>query len=64
MLNNPNSPQIRFSWQAILWRLALTVLLLAALAASSVTFFGTITNTPDALVLPTLTHDMAAGPLR
>ena len=61
MLNNPNSSQIQFSWQSLLWRLALTALLLTALAGSSVTFLGTVTNTPNAQVLPTLTHDLATG---
>lgn len=57
MVNNPETPQPHFSWQAIGWRLILTILLLAVLAGSSLTVFGSVTTSPDSRVLPTLSYD-------
>ncbi len=59
MVNNPKTPQPQFTWQAIGWRLALTFLLLTALAASSLTIFGSVTTSPESRVLPTLSYDAA-----
>lgn len=59
MVNNPETPQPQFSWQAIGWRLILTLLLLAMLAGSSLTIFGRVTTSPDSRVLPTLSVDAA-----
>ncbi|GAB4424108.1 MAG: hypothetical protein Kow0031_02940 [Anaerolineae bacterium] len=59
MIKNPQTPQPHFSWQAIGWRLALTFLLLAMLAVSSLTVFGSVTTSPETRVLPTLSYDAA-----
>lgn len=59
MINNSNQStavNIRFTWQAILWRLLLTGLLLLVLAGSGLTIFSTATTRPDTQVLPQLTH--------
>ncbi len=61
MINNSNQPaavNIRFTWQAILWRLLLTGLLLLFLAGSGLTIFSTATTRPDAHVLPPLTQEV------
>jgi hypothetical protein len=59
MVKNPETPQPQFSWQAIGWRLILTLLLLAVLAGSTLTVFGSATTSPDSRVLPTLSADAA-----
>ena len=57
MVNSSNQGPVHFSWQDILWRLALTALLLLVLAASGITISSSITNHPDTQVLPTLTYE-------
>lgn len=45
-------PDIQLSWQNILWRLLLTLLLLLFLSGSGLTTFRVITNGPGAHALP------------
>jgi len=54
MLNTPNHGKIQFTWQDMLWRLLVTLLLLLFLAGFGLTVFNTVTNQPDTQVLPTL----------
>ncbi len=57
MVNNPNRASlasIRLTWQALLWRLILTALLLLLLAGSGLTILSAATDRPDAQVLPAL----------
>jgi hypothetical protein len=51
----------QLSWQAIFWRLLITLLLLLALAGPGLTIFSTVTAKPDAQVLPTLAQDFEPG---
>jgi hypothetical protein len=44
MLNGSNNPTVQFTWQALLWRLLLTLLLLSALAGPGLTLFRSVTN--------------------
>jgi hypothetical protein len=44
MLNGPNNPVVQLTWQALLWRLLLTLLLLLALAGPGLTLFRSVTN--------------------
>lgn len=53
MVNQPNYGDIKFTWQAVLWRLLLTALLLAFLAGSGLTIFKDATSQPEARVRPT-----------
>ena len=57
MVNSSNQGPVRFNWQDILWRLALTALLLLILAASGITISSSVTNHPGTQVLPTLTYE-------
>ncbi len=61
MINNSNQStvaNIQFTWQAILWRLVLTGLLLLFLAGFGLTIFNTMTTRPGAHVLPPLTQEV------
>lgn len=53
MIKNPDS-SIEFRWQALLWRLLLTLLLLLALAGPGLTFFKSVTSRPGTRALPSL----------
>jgi len=61
MINPSNQNNIQFTWQAMGWRLLLTVLLLLLLAVSSVTIFHTVTTYPNTHVLPTAPTTLDAG---
>jgi hypothetical protein len=64
MVNHSNQPAattVQLSWQAIFWRLLITLLLLLALAGPGLTIFSTVTAKPDAQVLPTFTRDIKLG---
>lgn len=59
-VDHPNQTSVvnlQFTWQAILWRLLLTLLLLLLLAGSGLTVFSNVTVRPDTHVLPTLTQE-------
>jgi hypothetical protein len=58
MIKNPN-PSLEFSWQALLWRLLLTLLLLLALAGPGLTFFKSVTSRPGTRALPSLVETEA-----
>jgi hypothetical protein len=60
MINNPNQP-IQFTWQAILWRLLLTLLLLLALAGPGLSLFRTVTSRPGTRALPALIQETEGG---
>ncbi len=59
MVNSP-SP-VRFTWQALLWRLLLTILLLLALAGPGLTLFHHAIDPSEAPVLPTLSQKAEEG---
>jgi len=59
MINQPNYGDIKFTWQGMLWRLVLTVLLLVVLAGSAVTIFQDLTSPPGTQVLPAETHPVS-----
>ena len=64
MVNNSNQPAattVQLTWQAILWRLLITLLLLLALAGPGLTIFSAVTAKPEARVLPTLVQDIEPG---
>jgi len=56
MINQPTQSYVNIylTWPALLWRLALTALLLLLLAGSGMTVFSSATGQPDARVLPAL----------
>ena len=54
MLNRSNSSTIQFTWQALLWRLLLTLLLLLALAGPGPTIFRNMTNQTEGTTSPGL----------
>ena len=60
MIKNPDS-SIEFKWQALLWRLLLTLLLLLALAGPGLTFFKSVTSRPGTRALPGLVGTEADG---
>ena len=62
--SNQSAVNIRFTWQAILWRLLLTGLLLLVLAASGLTIFSSVTTRSDAHVLPPLTQEVEGAQTR
>jgi hypothetical protein len=61
MLNSPNNPTVQFTWQALLWRLLLTLLLLSALAGPGLTLFRSATNRSETRALPNLSQEVEGG---
>jgi hypothetical protein len=59
MVNSPSS--VRLTWQSLLWRLLLTVLLLLALAGPGLTLFHHVIDPSEAPVLPTLNQKAGEG---
>jgi hypothetical protein len=59
MFNNHTAVQL--SWQALLWRLLLTLLLLLALAGPGLTLFRNVTNRSGTRALPTLGQEAEDG---
>jgi hypothetical protein len=57
MLNSSNNPTVQFTWQALLWRLLLTLLLLSALAGPGLTLFRSVTNHSGTRALPSLSQE-------
>ncbi len=61
MLNKPETTaatNIHVTWQAIFWRLLLTLLLLLALAGPGLSIFRGLTENPGSRVIPTITHNI------
>ena len=54
---NQSNVDIQFTWQAIVWRLLLTILLLLVLAGSSLTIFNRVTTNANTRVLPIFTYE-------
>lgn len=52
MLNNPNQSDLQLSWQALLWRILLTLALLLALAGPGLSIFGSTTARSDSSAAP------------
>jgi hypothetical protein len=64
MVNHSNQravTTVQLTWQAIFWRLLITLLLLLALAGPGLNIFSAVTARPDTQVLPTLTQDIEPG---
>ncbi|HXV43424.1 MAG TPA: hypothetical protein VEC96_10195 [Anaerolineae bacterium] len=61
MLNSPNNPTVQFTWQALLWRLLLTLLLLSALAGPGLTLFRSVTDRSETRALPNLSQEVERG---
>ncbi len=59
MLNNHTV--VELSWQALLWRLLLTLLLLLALAGPGLTLFRSVTNRSGSRTLPALSQEAKEG---
>lgn len=57
MLNSSNNSTIENTWQALLWRLLLTLLLLLALAGPGLTLFRSVTNHSGTKALPGLSRE-------
>ena len=56
MVNNSkgtSAANLQLTWQAIFWRLLLTLLLLLALAGPGLAIFDAVTAKPDSRILPT-----------
>ena len=52
----------QLTWQALMWRLLVTILLLLALAGFGLTRLDSITSRADTQVLPTLSQESAVSP--
>jgi hypothetical protein len=64
MVNSQNQANIHhLTWQALLWRLLLTVLLLLALAGPGLTLFKHVTSRAGARALPALTQPSEQKPI-
>jgi len=64
MVNHSNQPvvtTVQLSWQAIFWRLLITLLLLLALAGPGLTIFSTVTAKPETQILPPVAQDVEPG---
>ncbi len=61
MVNSPSHTPVRFTWQSLLWRLLVTILLLLALAGPGLTLFHSATSHSEAPTFPTLNHKAEAG---
>ncbi|NJN96172.1 MAG: hypothetical protein HC875_19715 [Anaerolineales bacterium] len=59
MLNNHTA--VEFTWQALLWRLLLTLLLLLALAGPGLTLFRSVTSRSGTRTLPALSQEAKEG---
>ncbi len=57
----PNNSTVHFTWQALLWRLLLTLLLLLALAGPGLTLFRSVTNRAETRALPRLGQEIEDG---
>ncbi len=47
MVNSPQQTNVNFTWQALLWRLLLTGLLLLALTGPGLSLFGQVTASSE-----------------
>lgn len=54
---SPNPNEVQFSRNDLLWRLVITLIILAMLTGFSLTVFNTVTTQPDTRVLPTLIQE-------
>lgn len=61
MIKHPNQDEIQFTWQAIIWRLLLTALLLLMLAGSGLTLFNPTTPHPNNHTLTILPQTIDTG---
>jgi hypothetical protein len=61
MINHPDQSKIYLTWQAIMWRLLLTLLLLVALAGSGLNLFSAISTPTETQTLPSFPQEMEAG---
>ena len=57
MVDSQQQTSIEFSWQALVWRVLLTALLLAVLAGSTLTVFSHNDSTPDPSALPAFDYE-------
>jgi hypothetical protein len=56
VLNHSDNPTFQLTWQALLWRLLLTLLLLLALAGPGLTLFRSVTSRSSTQTLPRLSQ--------
>jgi hypothetical protein len=61
MVNSPSHTPVRFTWQSLLWRLLVTILLLLALAGPGLTLFHRATAHSEAPTFSTLNHTGEVG---
>jgi hypothetical protein len=64
MFNSPNNSTFQFTWQALLWRLLLTLLLLLALAGPGLTIFRNVTNRSGTQAIPGLNPNLRESRLQ
>lgn len=64
MLNSSDNPTFHLTWQALLWRLLLTLLLLLALAGPGLTLFRSVTSRSTTQTLPRLSQQAEEGELQ
>jgi hypothetical protein len=64
MFNSPNNSTSQFTWQALLWRLLLTLLLLLALAGPGLTIFRSVTNRSGTQAMPGLSPNLRESRLQ
>jgi hypothetical protein len=61
VLNRSDNPTFQLTWQALLWRLLLTLLLLLALAGPGLTLFHSVTSRSSTQTLPRLSQQVEDG---
>lgn len=61
MINSADQTNIQVTWQALLWRVLLTLLLLLALAGPGLNLFSAITAPADSQTVPTFSQEIKRG---
>ena len=61
MINHPDQSKFYLTWQAIVWRLLLTLLLLVALAGSGLNLLSAISTPTETQQLPGFPQEIEVG---
>jgi hypothetical protein len=61
MINSPNQSNLQMTWQALLWRVLLTLFLLTALAGRGLNLFSAFTPPSDTQTIPTFSQEIQRG---
>ncbi|MEW5958512.1 MAG: hypothetical protein AB1801_12350 [Chloroflexota bacterium] len=61
MINSPNQSNLQLTWQALLWRVLLTLFLLMALAGRGLNLFSAIATPTDSPPRPVFSQGLERG---